>query len=147
MNEKKRSGLKMIKSRSFYSNDREKIKINWFCYELAMGIYDEIQKRLGRQLKKYKISDEALAGFSVYISKNIKSIISQTSGEIVDVRISDKMIGSYFPNIDSKFINRILDSISKAWEEQISFCKFCPTKCINEKDVYCTMFDDMTLIT
>ena len=144
MTEKTRSGLDMIKSKSFYSNDSEKIKINWFCYELAIGIYDEIQKRCGRQLKKYKISDESLVGFSVYISKNIKSIISQTSGQIVDVCISDKMIESYFPNIDSKFVNRILDSISKAWEEQIGFCKICPTKCINEKDVYCTMFDDMT---
>ncbi|GFP19940.1 hypothetical protein HKBW3S03_01444, partial [Candidatus Hakubella thermalkaliphila] len=50
-----KSGISMIKPTSFYSTEFEKTKLNWFCYELSMGIYDEIRENLGKQLKKYKI--------------------------------------------------------------------------------------------
>jgi len=66
---KKTSGLDMVRPTSFYSNESEKIKLNWFCYELSMGIYDNIKKEIGSRLKKQKISDEGLAEFSVLLFK------------------------------------------------------------------------------
>ncbi|HEX7444925.1 MAG TPA: hypothetical protein VF300_00905, partial [Methanothrix sp.] len=68
---KKTTGLDMIKPSSFYSNESEKIKLNWFCYELSMGIYDNMKKEIGSRLEKQKISDEGLAEFSVYYSKEM----------------------------------------------------------------------------
>ena len=65
----------MIKPTSFYSSESEKTKLNWFCYELSAGIYDDMKEDIGKQLKKHKIGDEVLAAFSIYISKNMKEII------------------------------------------------------------------------
>ena len=62
-----------------------------------------------------------------------------------NVYFSHEMIESYFPNLDDKFIDKILDSISKTWGEQLSFCEICPTRCISERDAYCTMFNDKNL--
>ena len=59
-----KSGISMIKPTSFYSRESEKTKLNWFCYELSMSIYDDMRVDIGKQLKKHKISDEALAEFS-----------------------------------------------------------------------------------
>ena len=42
---KKTSGLDMIKPTSFYSSESEKIKLNWFCYEFSMAIYDGLEKK------------------------------------------------------------------------------------------------------
>jgi len=138
-----KSGISMIKPTSFYSNDFEKTKLNWFCYELSMGIYDEIRGYRGKQLKKYKIDDMALAEFSIYISNIMKGIILQKlSGEIEAVCISYEMVESYFPRISDKLVNKMVDAIAKVWDEQLGFCEICPTRCISEKDVYCTMFDD-----
>ena len=39
----------------------------------------------------------------------------------------------------------MLDAISKAWDEQLSVCEICPTRCVSEKDAYCTMFEDKDL--
>ena len=69
---KKKTGLDMVRPTLFYSNESEKIKLNWFCYELSMCIYDNMKKEIGSRLEKQKISDKALAEFSVYYSKEMK---------------------------------------------------------------------------
>ena len=106
MREEGRSGISMIKPTSFYSSECEKTKLNWFCYELSVGIYDDIKEDIGKRLKKHKIRDEVLAEFSIYISKKMKDIIlQQLSGRIENVYFSHEMIETYFPNLDDKFIS------------------------------------------
>ncbi|KAF5433884.1 hypothetical protein C5S39_00690 [Candidatus Methanophagaceae archaeon] len=138
-----KSGISMIKPTSFYSSESEKTKLNWFCYELSMGIYDDMRVDIGKRLKKHKISDEALAEFSIYISKEMKDIILQKlSSRIEVVHLSYEMIESYFPNLNDRMVNKMLDVISKTWDKSLSFCEVCPSRCISEKDAYCTLFND-----
>lgn len=70
MNTKKngKTGPSMIKPASFYSNESEKIKLNWFCYELSIGIYDNMIKDIGYRLKRHKINEEVLAEFLICTS-------------------------------------------------------------------------------
>lgn len=146
MKEKGKSGINMIKPTSFYSSESEKKKLNWFCYELSLAIYDDMRGSIGKRLKKHKISDEALAEFSIYISKKMKGIILQKlSGRIEQVYFSYEMIESYFPNLNDRMVNKMLDVISKTWDNLLSFCEICPNRCISERDAYCTMFDDKDL--
>jgi len=108
-----------------------------------MGIYDEIKEKLEKELNKYKISDETLAEFSIYISEKMKDIILQKlSGKIEKVYFSYEMVESYFLNLSDRLVNKMLDTISKAWDGQLNVCEICPTRCISEKDAYCTMFDE-----
>ena len=123
MNGEGKSGISMIKQTSFYSSESDKTK-----------------------LKKHKISDEALAEFSIYISKEMKDIILQKlSSRIEKVYFSYEMIESYFPNLSDKLVNKMLDAISKTWDTLLGFCEVCPSRCISEKDAYCTMFNDKDL--
>ena len=132
-----------IKPTAFYSSEDEKIKLNWFCYELSMGIYNELKEHLEKRLKKYKIDDKSIAGFSIYISKTIKEdILQKLSGKIERVCFSYEMVVSYFPTLDDRLVSKMLDAILKAWDEQLGFCEACPTRCISEKGAYCTVFDD-----
>jgi len=143
-----KSGLSMIKPTSFYSGESEKTKLNWFCYELSIEIYDNMKRRIGNRLRRNKINDEALAEFSIDISKGMKDIILQKLlGTIKDVYFSHEMIERIFPNLDDRTINRMLDIIAKVWDELLSACELCPTRCISEKDAYCTMFNDKNLFT
>ena len=140
--EEEKFGINMIKPASFYSSESEKTKLNWFCYELSVGIHDEIRENIGKQLKKRKIGDEAIAEFSIYISKNMKNIIlRKLSDEIDRVYFSYEMVEPYFPGINDRLVNKMLDAISRVWSELLSVCEVCPTRCISEKDAYCTMFD------
>jgi hypothetical protein len=146
MREEGRSGISMIKPTSFYSSECEKTKLNWFCYEFSVSMYDDMKEDIGKRLKKHKIRDEVLAEFSIYISAKMKDIIIQKlSGRIDKIYFSCEMVESYFPNLDDEFINKMLDSISKTWDEQLSFCETCLTRCISERDAYCTMFNDKDL--
>jgi len=138
-----KTGTSMIKPTSFYSDESEKTKLNWFCYELSMSINAEIKENLGKRLKEYKIDDETLAEFSINASKKVKDIVLQKlSGRIEKVYFSHEMVESYFPNLSDGLVNKMLDSISKAWDDLLSVCEICPTRCISEKDAYCTMFDE-----
>jgi hypothetical protein len=86
---KGKAALSMIKPTSFYSNESEKIKLNWFCYELSMGIYDNMKDDLGYRLKRHKISEDVLADFSICTSKKLKDVIlRQLSGKDKKVCIS-----------------------------------------------------------
>ena len=143
---KRTTGIDNVRPNSFYSNDSEKIKLNWFCYEFAVAIYDDMKKEIGSRLKKQKISDEALAEFSVFYSKEMKNMILQKlSGKIKIVCISYEPIESYFPDLGADLINKMTDITSDAWDEILSICEVCPNRCISEKDAYCTLFDDKFL--
>jgi hypothetical protein len=143
---KGKAALSMIKPTSFYSNESEKIKLNWFCYELSMAIYDNMREDLGYRLKRHKIDEKILAEFSICTSKKLKDVIlRRLSGKDKNVCISYELIESYFPDLDDRLINKILNELSKAWDEVLSLCEVCPNRCISEKDEYCTLFDDKEL--
>lgn len=143
--EEGKPAIAVIKATSFYSNRREKTKLNWFCYELAMAFYDNIQHAFEKELMECKINDESLAEFSVYLSKKMKGVILQKlAGKIENAYMSYEMVEEYFSNlndINDILVDKVLDIISKTWDEQLASCEVCPTRCISEKDAYCTMFD------
>ena len=143
---KEKTGLDMIKPTSFYSSESEKVKLNWFCYELSLSIYDSMKNKIAFLLKRRKISNETLADFSIYYAKGMKDVVlQQLSGKIEKVCILYEPIESYFPDIGDEMINKMTDVISEAWDEMLSFCEVCPNRCISEKDAFCTLFDDKHL--
>ena len=142
--EEDKFGDDLIRPTSFYSAEHEKTKLNWFCYELALNFELDIKHKLGKRLKRYGIYEEQIADFSVYLAKKMKGIILQKlSGEIEKVYFSYDMVESYFPRrMSDRMVDKMLDAIEKAWDEQLSVCEICPTRCVTEKDIYCTMFDE-----
>ena len=143
---KEKTGLDMIKPISFYSSESEKVKLNWFCYELSLSIYDSMKDKIAILLKRRKISNETLADFSICYAKGMKDVVlQQLSGKIEKVCISYEPIESYFPDIGDEMINKMTDVISEAWDEMLSVCEVCPNRCISEKDAFCTLFDDKHL--
>ncbi len=135
-------GRHPVKPIFFYSSENEKIKLNWFCYELAIGIYDELSENFGERLKRYGIDNKEILEFSIYISKVMKGVILQKlSNKIDKVYFSYDMIEACYPQLDDELKNQILEGISKVWDEQVGVCEVCPTRCLSERDAYCTMFD------
>jgi hypothetical protein len=136
-------GDSIIKPTSFYSRQREKTKLNWFLFELALSFESYISRHLGIKLIKYKIGEREIADFSIHLAREMKEIILQKlSGEIEEVYFSYEMVESYFPRIKSEqLIDEMLDVLASAWVFQLDACGSCPTRCITEKDSYCTMFD------
>ena len=143
MNKAYKPAMSMVKPSAFVHRDSEKTKLNWFCYEMSMSFYEEINENLGRLLEKYRIGDKDIANFSIYLSKKMRDVIlEKLSGRIDNVYFSYEMVESYFPRLNDRLVNKMLESISKAWIKQLDFCVICPTRYISEKDVYCTMFDE-----
>lgn len=136
-------GDSLIKPTSFYSAEHEKTKLNWFCYELALSFELEITQNFEKQLRRRRIHEADIAEFSIYFAKEMKTILlQQLSGEIKMIYFPHERVEAYFPLLSDRLVEKILDAIAEAWDEQLSVCEICPIRCVSEKDVYCTMFDD-----
>ena len=98
---------------------------------------------MGKKLEKsYAIREENIADFSIYFAKKMKEItLQKLAGEIETVYFSFDLVEAYFPYLSDKLVNKLLDALEEAWDELLSICEICPTRCITEKDEYCTMFD------
>jgi hypothetical protein len=138
----------LVKPTAFYSNEREKTKLNWFCYELAHGLEIDLNKKTGERLRKHRVFEKDIAKFSIYISKKMKGIIPEKlSGKIDKTYFSYEWIEAYFPKLrDDKLVDDMLMVIAKTWDEQLSIFETYPNRCISEKDNYCTIFDDKNIL-
>ena len=137
------SGLDIIDPAWFCSGEREKTKLNWFCYELSIGIYDEVRSVLGRRPGRRGAGDAAIASFSVHASRALEEeILLKLTGRVDDVSVSYETVQDLLPRLDDRTVDRVLDSVLRAWDGQLSTCEVCPTRCITERDARCTMFDE-----
>ncbi|GHV80809.1 hypothetical protein AGMMS49944_26000 [Spirochaetia bacterium] len=138
----KKMEIDPIKAKYFYANNDEKIKLNWFCYEYAWKLYNEIRKSI--KLKKYqKQNDQGqIVQFCVYFSKEMKKSIFQKLGGLTNETVFyEEYVENYYPK-NSKAMNmRILEAATKAWDRLLSGCGVCPTRCISEMYEKCILFD------
>jgi effector-binding domain-containing protein len=131
-----------IKAEYFYENDDEKIKLNWFCYEYAFFLYNEIRESIKLTKFKKQKNQEQIVKFCVYFSKEMKKSIFERLGKLTNATvIYEKYVESYFPE-NNKAINMfILEVAARAWDTLLAGCEICPTQCISKMYEKCTLFD------
>jgi hypothetical protein len=131
-----------IKKEYFCINDSDKIKLNWFCYEFAFGLYEEIKTDKAFDKFRKTITEQQLVDFSVFFSKKMKhSIYQRLSGMSSAVLFYEDYVEEFYPKINLRQIRQILNAAMKAWDELTGWCVTCPNRCISEMNEYCHMFD------
>ena len=129
----------------FFSNETEKIKLNWFLFEFAMELehYIANDRRLFDQLGRKGVDGDQIVRFCVYYSKQMKGqILDRVSGKIPGVRLSYEEIERFFPSIGDRPVDRLLTMAAKAWDSLTEMCVVCPTRCISERNEMVSMFSD-----
>ena len=133
--------LDAISPASFYSNDSEKTKLNWLCYELAMGIYGKIMEEEDEEFMRHIFDVGAVTDFSVHLSKRIGGGLTKSPSGRID---KDYVLGAskrFFPGLTRRVYDTMFKAVSEAVKELLEICELCPTRCLYEKNAYCTMFD------
>ena len=131
-----------IKKKYFYSNKQEQIKLNWFCYEYAFGLYSKIKNT--KSLEKFRNSNtqEQLVEFCVHYAKKMKvSVYMRLSGIEQAVVFEEDYVQEFYPSLKWQQIKPILKVAMVAWDELTQVCVSCPNRCISEMNEYCHMFD------
>lgn len=138
------AAVEMINSSEFYSSDSERTKLNWFLYELAMAFYDEVEKPLIKMFKAKGIKKADIAKFSTHCALEMQGPVCDfTDGKIDHIEFGGELFADYLPPLSAKNHNRLMDALAKAWDGHLAMCGICPTRCISERDKYCTMFDGL----
>ena len=115
-----------ISPSEFYSQDSEKNKLNWFCYELALTIFQGIDKKTRRRLRKKKIDETELARFSVYYAKHMKGVVlRKLAGEIEQTIISYVPIESFFPGRARAIAEKRIEQLTAAGGNIAVMCPIC----------------------
>lgn len=127
----------------FFSTKQEKIKFNWFAFELASEISFHIPNGLIKTLIKNGYSKDKINTSCIKLARLLQiSIVDFLDTNIPQMKIDYLQIEEAFPNLKDKIINKLLDCTAKAWDNLLSQCEICPQACISKKDDYCSMFDD-----
>jgi len=133
-----------VKATSFYQDDGDKIKLNWFCYEYANNLYLSIKrsKDLAQYVKKHTEGD--IAAFCLYFAKRVKkSIHERLIGETEGVSFHTGYVFEFYPNISEKQIVALCQAGMDAWEDQLRACTNCPNRCLTNGYDLCAMFDTL----
>ena len=131
-----------IKAEYFYKNEQEKIKLNWFCYEYAFGLYTKIRESRGLSQYRAKYGQDNIVDYCVYFSKAIKrSIYERLSGITEITTFYEEYVEHYYPKMKKPEIKRLLTTAAEAWDELLAVCEVCPTRCISEMYERCILFD------
>ena len=134
--------MAVIRPESFISAGREKTRLDRFCYEFALGVYDSISEKLGERLVESGIVEDALAGFSVRLSKDAgKQIVDQLAGRIRGVYFSWEPFKREFPFLEDETVDEMIDAVLEAWDELLEVCESCPNACITRRNEPAPMFD------
>lgn len=141
----KGAGRHHVSPASFFSNDAEKTKLNWFLFEFAQELESFIarEKRLRGQLARKGVTDAQIGEFCVHYAKRMKQqILDRVAGRIANVWLRYEEIEAFFPKVGDRLVDRLLMVAAKAWDSLTEACVVCPTRCISEKDERAPMFDD-----
>jgi uncharacterized Fe-S radical SAM superfamily protein PflX len=131
-----------IKAEYFYGNEKEKIKLNWFCYEYAFGLYTKIRE--SPELEKYRKNrnQDEIVKYCVYFSKAIKrSIHERINGLTEETTFYEEYVEWFYPKMKRRERMLLMDAAGAAWDELLSVCEVCPSRCISEMYEKCIMFD------
>jgi hypothetical protein len=138
----------LIKKEWFYNNDEEKTKLNWFLYEFALEYHFELVRYAPLKRFLRRNTPEEIARFCAYFSKRMEKSIYDKLGGLTDATVIDEDYITDFYNKkryslrDCREIGFMLDVAAKAWDQLLSSCEICPTRCISEKTLLCAFFDD-----
>jgi len=127
----------------FFSNDAEKTKLNWFCFEYALELQFQLKKTLKIKLREWFIDDRALAEFCIDLSKHMKTeVLAKLRGEIEKVRLNHTDLEKRLSSVSDRTIDKMLTIAAEAWDHHTESCTICSTRCVSDRDSYCVMFDE-----
>lgn len=132
-----------INPRHFYSSQSEKIKFNWFAFELACEIDRAVPYKLKKYLAKHNYTRESFNRSCIELAKLLQSVVlRKLKNEIPAMQLHHTEVEKAFPNLNDKTINDLLTCTEIAWDNLLNVCVSCPSACVSNKDKYCPMFDD-----
>jgi uncharacterized Fe-S radical SAM superfamily protein PflX len=131
-----------IKAEWFYKDEKEKTKINWFCFEYALEFYTFIMKSEALQKYRKRNSREEIAAFCTHFAKQMKKSVYDKLARITPVVIIDEeYIASYYPKNTQRQNKVFIEVAGEAWDNLLSACEVCPVRCISEREKRSDFFD------
>jgi hypothetical protein len=133
-----------IEAKNFYQDNGDKIRINWFCYEYANNLYNEIKadKKLSQYRKDH--TPTQMAEMCIYLAKRMKkSINDKQTGKSENVAIHAQYIYEYNRKYTQKQAKALIEVALTAWEATLLGCTVCPSQCLIEAYELTPMFDNL----
>jgi hypothetical protein len=79
----------LVTPAAFYSNERDKTKLNWFLFEYAAEFNSHIKRHLRKKLRRKKIDDKKIADLCIHYALQMKEeILDKLSGRVENVSLS-----------------------------------------------------------
>lgn len=132
-----------IRPNHFFRNEGEKTRFNWFAFELACEIDKAVSFGTKRALSKKGYTKQSFNKSCIHLAKLLQPIIlKKLNGEIEIMEIGYKEVEIAFPGLNDKMVNKLVNFMTKAWDNLLKVCETCPSACITNRHLSSKMFDD-----
>ena len=122
---------------------REEYKLNWFIYEYACELYEQIYKADSLKTYRKKHSEDEVARFCAYLARRLRSaVVDMHTGKTKEIALSDSMIFDYYLDNTANLTNRLLKAAELAWNVKQEGCALCPNRCIDNPFNYTSMLEE-----
>jgi len=154
-----------ISPKNFYSTTREKTHLNWFCYEFAFNLEQELSDLI-RELPRPKfVRASEVPAFAIYVAKQVREEYLRTLAKLITpatsrwgkkklrsnsrskekshaIKVYPEWVEDYFPSIrDLPLVDDIIDAILWALNTQLDICNSCEVQCLSQPHSACDFFD------
>ena len=138
---------KFISASWFYTDSREKTKLNWFLYEYACKLFEHIGESRKKTVREWKArrGDERIAEFCAYFAKRMRRNAFSRSAEVreEDIITADEFIRDYWHTNTRLETGALADIGEAAWLELLESCRACTVGCLVGMHERCDFFDRM----
>jgi len=135
---------RLVKPEWFSMPYGDKRKIEWFHYEFACRMYNEIESSRMKIVRNWKkrYSEEQIAEFCAYYSKrmqpNMHEALEGTSGTL---SCSVGYVRDYCHSNSKQENSTLAEVAQQAISKLIDDCNECLNQCLSEPGEYCALFD------
>jgi len=133
-----------VPATSFYQDDGDKIKQNWFLYEYANILFSKIEEHPELASYRKKHNADKIRAFCVYYSKRLRQIIANAQMRQPPVfAIDARYIYEFYPNNSRAQTQTLLEAAFEAWQEHLQACRNCPNQCLTDGFDRTDAFDNL----
>ncbi len=132
-----------LNASDFCPSNKDKIMLNWYCYEMALGLETALEQHKEDPSAKKWLKSATIPPMILDITSRLKHmIVTKNLSAATSLQVSPLWIQQHAQDMPRQKCNDIASSLTRAIQVQAKECKNCQMNCLQFKNHPCSLFDD-----
>nr|MDO8084967.1 hypothetical protein [Candidatus Sigynarchaeum springense] len=132
-----------LKASDFCASSKDKIMLNWYCYEMALSLEMALEQHREIPAIKKWLKKSMITPMILDISARLKHVIvTKDLSSAMSLAVAPSWIEKHVRDMPREKVNVIATSLTQVIRSQAKECQRCQANCLRLKNHPCSLFDD-----